>query len=210
MPLQEKKERLLRELIGGRYLKTKKIIEAFRKVKRENFILPGQKEHAYANYPLPIGKNQTISQPLTVASMTEALKPRKGDKILEIGSGSGYQAAILSEIVGKKGKIITMERIHELFLFAKKNVRNYKNVFVFEGDGTLGYEGEAPYDRIIVTASAPRVPKALFEQLKEKGIIIMPIGDEMFRVTKKNGKMKKEFLGYYVFVPLIGEDGYRE
>jgi len=210
MQLQKKKEFLMKELISQGYLKTKEIIEAFKKVKRENFVLADQREHAYANHPLSIGEGQTISQPLTVAAMTEALQPKERQKILEIGSGSGYQAAILSEIVGKKGKIITAERIHELFLFAKKNLKNYKNVFVFEGDGTLGYDKEKPYDRIIVTASAPHLPKKLFDQLKENGLLVIPIGDEMFRITKKKGKMEKEFLGYYVFVPLIGTDGYLE
>lgn len=210
MDLETKKKHLINELIAERVLKSKNVITAFEKVPREKFILPENMEFAYANYPLPIMEGQTISQPLTVAAMTEALDLQKGYKVLEIGAGSGYQAAIISEIIGHRGKIITVERLHELFLFAKKNLKGYKNVVVIESDGTLGYEPDAPYDRIIVTASAPHMPQKLFGQLKENGRMVIPVGDEMFLIAKKNGRMEKEILGYYVFVPLIGEDGYQE
>src|SRR3989338_1044584 len=202
------KEQLLRELIEGKYLRTKAVIDAFRKVPRENFVLPEHIRCAYANYPLPIPGQQTISQPLTAAVMTEALETRRGDKVLEVGAGSGYQAAILSEIAGPTGKIITTEIIPELFEFAKKNLASYENVKVLNIDGSLGYEKESPYDRIIVTASAPRVPKPLVRQLKEGGRLVIPVGDQMIIVEKNNG-LQEKFLGYYAFVPLTGEHGHK-
>ncbi len=121
MDIQEKRQ-LIATLVAEGALKTKKIIEAFRKVPREIFVLPQYKEYAYVNEPLPIMKGQTISQPYTVAVMTEALEPKPGNKILEVGAGSGYQAAVLAEIVGKKGKVVTIERIKELADFASKNL----------------------------------------------------------------------------------------
>jgi len=208
-----KKEVLINSLISEGWLKTDIIISAFRKVPREKFVPSELKRFAYVDEPLPIGYGQTISQPLTVAAMTEALGPKKGDKILEVGTGSGYQAAILSEIVGERGKIITTERIPELVNFAKNNLKDYKNVYVVEYDGSKGYPEEAPYDRIIVTASAPKIPEPLIEQLKVNGRMVIPVGDMMFVVDKvkssKNYEIKKKMIGYYVFVPLIGEYGYK-
>ncbi|MEM7819753.1 MAG: protein-L-isoaspartate(D-aspartate) O-methyltransferase [Candidatus Aenigmatarchaeota archaeon] len=209
MSLQEKKEKLLKELIEHGYLKSKDVVSAFRKVPRENFVPENLKKYAYINEPLPIGDGQTISQPLTVAFMTEFLDAKKDYKILEVGTGSGYQAAILSHIVGPKGKIITTEINEKLVEFAKNNLKNYKNVFVINFDGSKGYEKEAPYDRIIVTASAPDIPRPLIEQLKDGGKIIIPIGDEMYLIEKIGNKIKKSMLGYFVFVPLIGEYGYK-
>ena len=159
---------------------------------------------------MPILENQTISQPLTIAAMTEALQPGNGQKILEVGAGSGYQAAILSEIVGKPGRIITTDRIKELVIFARTNLKKtgYSNITIVEYDGSQGYEKEAPYDRIIVTASAPEIPEALINQLKKGGRLVIPVKDEMFLI-EKNKEIKKTLLGYYVFVPLIGKYGYR-
>ncbi len=205
LSLKEKKEALIRELIDYGCLKSKEVISAFRKVPREGFVLPKYMEYAYANEPLPIPEGQTISQPLTVATMTEALQPRKGDKILEVGSGSGYQASILSVITGSKGRVITTERIKKLCEFAKNNLREYRNVTVVHCDGSKGYEKEAPYDRIIVTASADRIPDELIRQLKPEGRLVIPVGNEMFLLEKKDNKIEKTFLGYYAFVPLVEE-----
>src|SRR3989344_4363311 len=176
MRFEEKRQELIDKIILEGNLKTDNIIKAFRKVQREKFVLSEHKDYAYADEPLPIFKKQTISQPSTVAIMTEALKPEKGNNILEIGSGSGYQAAILSEIVGSKGRVVTIERHHELAEFARKNLEGRKNVILIEGDGTLGCQEYAPYDRIIVTAEAPLLPEALIKQLKEKGRLVIPIG----------------------------------
>ena len=203
------KEELIQELISCGVLKTKKVIDAFMKVPREKFISKEHEKHAYANYPLPIAAGQTISQPLTVAVMTESLDAGSGDKILEVGAGSGYQAAILSEIVGPKGRVITTEIIPELFEFAKKNLAMYKNVTVLNVDGSNGYSPEKLYDRIIVTASAPSVPKPLVEQLKDGGRIVIPVEDRMLMIEKQKGEIKETFLGFYAFVPLRGKHGYK-
>ncbi len=206
--LKEKKEHLIDLLIKEGFLITPDIIRAFRKVPRENFVLERYREHAYDNIPLPIPENQTISQPLTIAAMTEALRPTKNQKILEIGTGSGYQAALLAEIVGN-GTVITTERIKKLVDFSVSNLKGYRNITVVKHDGSTGYEKEAPYDRIIVTASAPDIPEALINQLKEGGRLVIPVKDEMLLV-EKNKELKKTMLGYYVFVPLIGKYGYNE
>lgn len=208
MDLDKKKERLIKDLISLGALKTDKIISAFRKVKREGFVLEKYRDYAYVDEPLPILSSQTISQPYTVAMMTESLQPKSGQKILEIGTGSGYQAAILAEIVGSKGKIVTVERKKELADFAGQNLSDYKNVIVIEDDGTLGCEKYAPYDRIIVTASSPDIPKPLIEQLKTGGMMVIPVGNEMF-VIRKKGRIEKTFIGYYSFVPLIGKYGHK-
>ena len=209
MDLEREKEHLINLLISQGFLESPDIIRAFKKVPREKFVLERYIEHSYDNIPLPILEDQTISQPLTVAVMTEALQPRSGQKILEVGAGSGYQAAILAEIVGKSGRIITTDRIERLVGFAKDNLRKtgYNNITVIEYDGSQGYEKEAPYDRVIVTASAPEVPDPLIKQLKRGGKLVIPVKDEMFLI-EKNEKIEKTLLGYYVFVPLIGEYGY--
>ena len=201
--MQSAKERLINELIDYGYLKTPAIISAFRKVPRENFVEKELIKQAYVNEPLPIRDGQTISQPLTVAAMTEALKPISGMKILEFGAGSGYQAAILAEIV-KPAKIITLERKLLLADFAKNNLEKsgIKNVAVIYGDGADGWAEEAPYDRIIVTASAREIPAVLINQLADHGRMVIPVGDEMILI-EKNSEIKKTFLGNYAFVPLL-------
>jgi protein-L-isoaspartate(D-aspartate) O-methyltransferase len=211
MDLEKKKEQLISNLISCGILKTKSIIDAFRRVKREDFVTMQYKNYSYVDEPLPILEGQTISQPYTVAAMTEALQPEKGQRILEVGTGSGYQAAILAEIVGKSGKIVTTERLERLVDFASSNLRKagYTNVVVVNCDGSRGYEKEAPYDRIIVTASSPDIPKPLIEQLKVSGILVIPVGDELLAIRKiDEKKIEKSFLGYYAFVPLIGKYGH--
>lgn len=212
MNLEEQKKKLIDSLIDSGVLKTKEIIEAFRKVRREDFVLPRYKDYSYADEPLPLIEGQTISQPYTVAAMTEALQPMQGQKILEVGAGSGYQAAILAEVVGKKGKIITVERLKPLVDFATKNLckTGYSNVNLVEGDGSQGCKDQAPYNRIIVTASAPSIPEPLIKQLKVGGILVIPIGDEMFAIKKTSkNKIEETLLGYYAFVPLIGKHGHK-
>ncbi len=213
MDLQEKKKQLIDSLMHEGVLKTKEIIEAFKKVKREEFVLLQYKEQAYVDEPLPISEGQTISQPYTVAVMTESLLPRSGQKILEIGAGSGYQAAILAEAVGKNGKVISVERKKELAEFSLGNLQRcgYDNVIVIQGDGTEGYEKEAPYDRIIVTARSPEIPEPLVRQLKVGGKMVIPVENEMFLIVKISvSEIEKTFLGHYSFVPLIGRYGYKE
>jgi len=214
---EERRNALVEYLICEGVLVTKEIIDAFRKVPREEFVPEELKDEAYIDIPLPIGEGQTISQPTTVAIMTEALKPEKGNKILEVGAGSGYQAAILCEIVGEEGIVYTVERLKKLYEFAKKNIEKcgYKNVKLFLGDGSIGLKEFAPYDRIIVTACAPKIPEPLISQLKDGGRMVIPVGRmygiQKLLLIKKNGEnIKEENLGPFAFVPLIGKYGFKE
>jgi protein-L-isoaspartate(D-aspartate) O-methyltransferase len=170
---------------------------------------------AYIDAPLAIGEGQTISQPFTVAMMTQLLELQPTDKVLEIGTGSGYQAAILGEIV-RDGKVFTIERFASLAEKAEKGLKgvkglNYGNVKVVVGDGTRGLPEEALFDAIIVTAAAPEVPEPLIEQLKIGGRLVMPVGgdwhQEMVRLTKTEEGVERENFGGYRFVPLVGEYG---
>jgi len=206
-------EELVSALVSGGLLKSKRVIGAFRTVPRENFVPDGLKSLAYSDSPLPIPSGQTISAPHMVAVMTERLDVKGGQKILEIGTGSGYQAAVLS-VLNQKGKIYTVEVVPELFNFARENLKSYKNVLVFSSDGSIGLPEYAPYDRIIVTAGAPNVPKAWPEQLKENGKIIAPVGgmyeQRLMLVEKKKGKITETDLNFpCVFVPLRGLYGWK-
>jgi len=201
------KAELIAKLKKEGVLKSPEIIRAFEKVPRERFVPEKYKGLAYEDIPLPIGYGQTISQPTTIAIMLEALKVRKRDKVLDVGSGLGYLAALLAEIA-KEGKVVSIEIIPELWKRAKENLRNYKNVVCILGDGSKGYEKEAPYDRIVVSAAARKIPKALIEQLKVKGRMVIPVGNlecqRMYLVEKLGkGRIRKSSLGYFVFVPLI-------
>jgi len=207
------REELVNALVSGGLLKSKRVIGAFRVVPRENFVPDGLKSLAYSDSPLPIPGGQTISAPHMVAVMTEHLDVKDGQKILEIGTGSGYQAAVLS-VLNQKGKIYTVEVVPELFDFARENLKSYKNVLVFSSDGSLGLPEYAPYDRIIVTAGAPNVLKAWTEQLKENGKIIAPVGgmyeQRLMLVEKKKGKITETDLNFpCVFVPLRGLYGWK-
>ena len=189
------------------------VLSAFKKVKRENFILKRYLKHAYEDIPLPIGFNATISQPTTVMIMTQALEVKKGNKILEIGTGSGYQAALLSILTGEKGKVYTTELIKELTDFAKQNLKEYKNIEVINIDGSAGYKKYAQYDRILFTVAIPKIENILLQQLKDPGVYLAPVGDEysqeLIKVTKKDFQIIKQSLGYFQFVPLKGEYGFK-
>ncbi len=188
---------------------SEEVLSAFKKVKREDFVLPRYKEIAYKDIPLEIISGQTISQPSTVILMTNALEVKKGMKILEVGAGSGYQAALLSKLVGSKGKIFSIEINKELVEFAKKNLKKakIKNVDVIHGDGSLGYDKEAFYDRIIITAACPVIPSFVNKQLKKNGVAVLPVGSGIQRMIKiKN--MRIADLGDFVFVPLRGKCGF--
>ncbi len=193
-----------------------KVAEAMMKVPRHVFVPYPYEKEAYVDTPLPIGKGQTISAPHMVAIMCDLLDLQEGDKVLEVGAGSGYHAAVVAEIVGKKGKVIAIERFPELAERAKQNLEylGYDNVIIVVGDGSKGYEPEAPYDKIYVTASAPDVPKPLIEQLKPGGKMVIPIGryEQYLYVVEKDreGKIHKRVWGPVRFVPLVGEYGFRE
>jgi protein-L-isoaspartate(D-aspartate) O-methyltransferase len=210
---EKERKRLIDRLVSNRYLSKPEVIEAMLEVPRHGFVPESKRCSAYVDMPLTIGHGQTISAPHMVAMMTEHLDVKPYHRVLEIGAGSGYQAAVIAEIL-KEGELYTLERIPELAKNAEKNLRDcgYSGVHVIVGEGTKGYAEKAPYDRIIVTAGAPRVPKALLEQLGEKGKLLIPVGGRMLQelmlIEKTERGFKEKRLGGCVFVPLIGEDGW--
>lgn len=202
-------EELIRELISGGYLKTPEIIQAFRKVDRRGFVPEELTRFCYQNRPLPIGFGQTISQPLTVAFMLELLAPKAGQKILDIGAGSGWQTALLAEIVGERGRVIAVERIPELVEMAKKNLvrcglAGKGTVVLKHKDGTSGYRTYAPFDGIIAAASAPKIPVQWQVQLKKGGRIVAPVGESIVCLEKlaSGDFRRRDFFGF-AFVPLV-------
>lgn len=209
---------LIERLVKWGYLRRPEIIEAFRKVPRHEFVPENLREYAYVDQPLPIGHGQTISAPSMIAIMLESLELKLGQKVLEIGAGSGYNAALIAELVGLKGKVFTIERIAELAEFGRANLQRtgYGQVQVVVGDGTCGYKKEAPWDRILVTACAPEVPKPLVGQLKIGGKLAAPVGQHyMFQtwlVVEKRGEKEVNVQehGGCSFVPLVGKHGWRE
>jgi protein-L-isoaspartate(D-aspartate) O-methyltransferase len=209
------RERMVERQIESRGIRDPKILEAFRCVPREMFVSEEHAELAYGDHPLPIEAGQTISQPYIVALMIEAAEIEPGDKILEVGAGSGYAAAVMSRIARQ---VIAIERQAELAKVASERIERlgYDNVRIVEGDGTRGYAEEAPFDAILAAASGSHVPETLVEQLAEGGRIVMPLGDagwvqKLVKVTKgPRGRLIREDLGGVRFVPLIGEEGYGE
>ncbi|MCM8767711.1 MAG: protein-L-isoaspartate(D-aspartate) O-methyltransferase [Candidatus Omnitrophica bacterium] len=210
-------EKLRREMVENQIIRrgitNKKVIAAFLKVPREEFVPEQLKESAYDDTPLPIGEGQTISQPYIVALMTESLTLKENEKVLEIGTGSGYQSAILAEI---GCEVYSIEKIESLAKKAEKTLKKLGyNVKIKIGDGTLGWEEFSPYDKIIVTAASPKIPKTLLSQLsKNEGKLIIPIGDrfsqDLILFIKRGEKIEKINLGGCQFVPLIGKEGWEE
>ncbi|WMW21615.1 protein-L-isoaspartate O-methyltransferase [Methanolobus mangrovi] len=192
-----------------------KTLSAMMKVPRHLFVPSVHMSQAYVDSPLPIGHAQTISAPHMVAMMCDLLELQEGQKVLEIGAGSGYNAAVMAEIIGQKGKIYSIERLEKLAVFAWENLERagYSNVEVILGDGSLGYPDHAPYDRICVTASAPDTPKPLIEQLKPGGIMVLPEGEgyqRLYIIRKSmDGEVTKQDWGGVIFVPLIGHHGFK-
>ncbi len=215
--LEEKNRELVNYLKTHGYIKSPEVEKAFLETPRHLFVPENMLRYAYVNEPLPIGYGQTISQPSVVALMTELLSPKKGEKILEIGTGSGWQAAILARIVGDEGIVYTIERVRELAKFAKKNLEKLgiKNVRIICGDGSEGLKEYAPFDKIIYTAAVPKIPQFILDQLKKYGKIVAPVGKEEVQkmvVIEKIGKKEvktTEYPGFFVFVPLKGKYGFK-
>lgn len=191
-----------------------KVVEAMAKVPRELFVPDQIQSRAYDDMPLPIGFGQTISAPHMVAIMCELLDLQPGMKVLEVGGGSGYHAAVIANMISPQGHVYAVERVHELAAQARENLKNagITNVTVIEGDGSRGLPEYAPYDRISVAATAPHVPEPLKEQLRQGGKLVIPVGmgyQELVVVTRKNGFTTEKKMAV-AFVPLIGEYGFRE
>ena len=190
-------------------------LKAFREINREDFISGEFRTMAYADRPLPLLRGKTISQPSTVMIMTHSLELNPGDKVFEVGTGSGFQAAIIAKIVGEKGRVISAEVIPELVHFARNNLKKagISNVFVYEEDGSNGMPSEAPFDKIIITSACREFPKPLLAQLKIDGIIVGPVGtrfeQEMVKGIKHpDGHLQLEFMGSFLFTPMYGRYGF--
>ena len=197
----------------SRGIKDAKVLLAMRKVPRHRFVEEALISQAYGDYPLPIGEKQTISQPYIVALMTEALELRGAERVLEIGTGSGYQTAILAELAEK---VYSIERMYPLSVKARRllDELGYLNVVLKVGDGTLGWKEEAPFDAVIVTAGSPDVPQPLVDQLTVGGRLVIPVGDRysqsLVRVARAKEGIRKSDLGGCRFVNLVGQHGWQE
>ena len=212
MDFEKARKEMVKHQIEGRGIKDKSVLSAMSTVPRERFVLKENQEDAYFDCPLPIGMAQTISQPYMVALMTQCLSLQGSEYVLEVGTGSGYQAAILSKL---SKMVYTIERFKELADRAKMIIKELKidNIKVVVGDGSKGLEEYAPYDSIIVTAGAPEIPKSLSDQLKEDGRIVIPVGNsfsqDLLLGRKVEGKLKIQNYGGCIFVPLVGEHGWQ-
>jgi len=209
------RERMVQRQIQSRGIVDPRILEAFREVPREAFVSPGHAPAAYEDHPLPIEAGQTISQPYIVALMIEAAEIGRGDRVLEVGAGSGYAAAVMSRMADM---VIGIERQRDLVQVARERLDRlgFSNVIIVEGDGTRGCPEEAPFDAILAAASGSHVPKPLVDQLAPGGRLVMPIGNpnwvqHLVKVTKaEDGRLQQSDLGEVRFVPLIGEEGWRD
>lgn len=211
----EQRMEMVRLQLGGRGISDLRVLAAFRRVPRESFVSAGMADLAYRDAPIPIGAGQTISQPYIVALMAEALELRPTDRVLEVGTGSGYAAAILSCLAAE---VFTVERHESLAAAARERLERlgYRNVKVLHGDGTLGWPEHAPFDAIAVAAGGPGIPNALLEQLGPGGRLVIPVGPDqelqtLLRVTRDvEGKLRYERLSDVRFVPLIGAEGWQQ
>jgi protein-L-isoaspartate(D-aspartate) O-methyltransferase len=206
------REEMVRRQIEARGVTDPYVLAAMLKVPRHLFVSDALRDQAYGDFPLPIGEQQTISQPYIVAEMTQALQPGKDDRILEIGTGSGYQAAILAEIVFR---VYTIEKLYPLYIKARKlfDTLRYHNIVTKYSDGTSGWKDESPFDAIIVTAGSPIIPEPLVSQLAVGGRMVIPVGDqysqELIKLYKDEHGIHKVNLGGCRFVKLVGEYGWR-
>jgi len=199
-----------RQLVS-RGIRDERVLAAMRKVPRHLFMPGPCRDHAYSDMALPIGQNQTISQPYMVAIMTELLELKGHERVLEVGTGSGYQAAVLAELAAE---VYTVERIPDLAASAARNLADvgYRNVHVLTADGTLGDPEHAPFDRILVTAAAPDIPQPLLDQLADRGILVAPVGERysqiLVQAIRTGNTIHKNYQTHCIFVPLLGRHGW--
>jgi len=209
----EERRRMVQAQLRARGVRAERVLVAMGKVPREEFASAASLSEAYGDHPLPIGAGQTVSQPYIVAAMVEALEIEPGDRVLEIGTGTGYEAAVLGELAAD---VWTIERIPELAARAREVLSrlDYRHVHVVEGDGSRGLPEHAPFQKILVAAAAPAVPHSLFEQLNEGGRLIAPVGSrteqQLYVVRKINGQMVAAARDLCRFVPLVGEEGWQQ
>jgi len=211
MGFEELRDFMVKTQLIPRGIKDEAVLRAMRKVPRHFFVNESMQHEAYEDMALSIGEGQTISQPYMVAVMTELLELRRKEKVLEVGTGSGYQAAILAEL---SKEVCTIERFERLAKQAEEKLRDlgYNNIHVKTGDGTLGWPEEAPFDRIIITAGTPKVPEPLMQQVAKGGIIVAPVGErfsqQLIKVRKSAQGFSEEYHTMCVFVPLVGKYGW--
>ncbi|MCK4456550.1 MAG: protein-L-isoaspartate O-methyltransferase [Thermoplasmata archaeon] len=213
MSYEEERERMVQKLIRAAHIHSPRVVEAMRKIPRHYFVDIGKM--AYVDSPMSIGDGQTISAPHMVGIMLEALDLRDGQKVLEVGGGSGYHAALVGEIIGRKGTVYSVERIEGLALKARSALERVglsERVSIIVADGSLGLPEHAPYERVFVTCAAPAIPEPLVDQLEEGGKLLIPVGgtylQDLVLGTKKRGRIKKKSHGGCVFVPLVGRHGF--
>ena len=210
---ERQREEMVRNQIEARGIRSPRVLAAFRQVPRHLFVSEALRDQAYGDYPLPIGEQQTISQPFIVAEMTQALDLCEDDRVLEIGTGSGYQAAILAQIVYR---VYTIERKHSLYLQTRNlfDKLHYHNIVMKYADGTKGWKEESPFDGIIVTAGAPKIPDVLIDQLEVGGRMVVPVGNqhtqELIKIFRDDQYIRQTNLGGCRFVKLVGEYGWKE
>ena len=210
---ERQREEMVRTQIEARGIKAPKVLAAFRRVPRHLFVSEALRDQAYGDYPLPIGEQQTISQPYIVAEMTQALDLGEDDRVLEVGTGSGYQAAILAQIVYR---VYTIERKRSLYLQARNlfDKLHYHNIVMKYADGTKGWRDESPFDGIIVTAGSPQIPDVLIDQMGEGGRLVVPVGNqhtqELIKIFRDDQNIRQINLGGCRFVKLVGQYGWKE
>jgi protein-L-isoaspartate(D-aspartate) O-methyltransferase len=211
MGFEELRDFMVRTQLIPRGIKDERVLRVMNKVPRHLFVNESIQYKAYEDMALPIGEGQTISQPYMVAVMTELLELKGTENVLEVGTGSGYQAAILSEL---SKEVYTIERFEKLAQEARQKFQElgYNNIYVKSGDGTLGWSEKAPFDRIIITAGTPQIPDPLIQQLAQGGVIVAPVGErfsqQLIRVKKSGRELSEEFHTMCVFVPLVGQYGW--
>lgn len=208
-------ERLVKNLVREGIISSPEVEHAMLSVDRADFLPESKRGDAYVDHPLPIGSGQTISAPHMVAMMAEAVRASRGDRILEIGGGSGYHAAVISRLIGDEGHMVSVEKYESLAEKEKRNLdrAGIDNVKVVVGDGSVGYPEEAPYNRIYYTCAAPKVPDMVLDQLSDDGLVLAVVGpargtQRLVRIWLESGEKKEEMLTYCIFVPLVGEKGY--